>query len=566
VNTHSRTFSTPLPLAENVENSTTWETRHEHLKQFIEPMFDAPYLWKGTDRVMILYRSSFATCCGELLRLMPAELVNKTLYPVGYEAGSRSAEFILERTGTTKLTERIRQCLMYSDFCGFTSFELKELNVDLARSQFHCVVSMTSSIEADGYLLNPPSGPRRRVCVMQAGYLSGAVTRLSGLSIRFEETACRGEYAERCELVGSPDLPSVGNRSKAYRTHDSAGSEARLGKKTKFQHADVEVHSETDFAGDSPALRSLWLRLRRIAGTRVPILIYGETGVGKELVARNAQKLSDRSDKPFVAVNCGALPESLIDAELFGVEKGAFTGAIQSRPGKFERAHTGTLFLDEIGLLSPTSQGRLLRVLEDGTFDRLGGHTEHVDVRLIAATNIDLAAAVEKKEFRIDLYYRLCAITLYVPPLRERKEDILPIAYFVLRGLEKELRSHWKGFSIQVEKALLLHDYPGNVRELRQIVTAAASFTEEGDTIDMSALSASGIKLSTSQMQRTPANLLGEDPRVIANRMLANGLDIKEFEQTCIVQALETAGGNLSRAARLLGLTRRQLEYRVKGA
>ncbi len=533
------------------------------LRRLVAPIFDAPYLWTGANRIMVIYRSTITRLLGAFFELMPAASIDKALREVGYVAGVRSAEHVLEKDQESDFFENAHRCLVYNDFCGYTCFEIERLDVDLRRRHFHCVVRMTSSIEADGFLQSSAMKGERRVCAMQAGYLSGVMTRLAGMNIRFDEHVCRVEYAESCLMVGDVERKPETARASFAGMPRKAESERPEVRPSPASYIGDPVFG---LAGASPALQSLRSRLGRIAKASVPILITGETGVGKDVLARAAHSMSRRQGKPFLAINCGAISESLIDAELFGFEKGAFTGATESRRGRFENAHLGTIFLDEIGLLSRHSQGKLLRILDDGMFERVGGAERRVDVRIIAATNLDLLAEVHNGRFREDLYYRICAIKLHIPPLRERKEDILPIAYVLLAKLENELHCKWQGLSRAFESALINYDFPGNVRELRQIVAAAASFTEDGSMIDLPALSAAGIRLERRSMRGADdaspgaVGALGE----LSQQVIGGAIKMKDIQHHLIGDALAASEGNLAAAARLLGLSRRQVEYWVK--
>lgn len=226
--------------------------------------------------------------------------------------------------------------------------------------------------------------------------------------------------------------------------------------------------------GNSKSMQEIFRFIERVALSDISILISGESGTGKELVAQAIHKQSQRKNNPFVAVNCGAIPESLLESELFGHEKGAFTGAYAQKRGKFELAHTGTLFLDEIGELVPTLQVKLLRFLQDRKIQRVGGNQSiDLDVRIIAATNRDLKRDMENHLFREDLYYRLKVVPLHIPPLRERKDDIVPLAQYFLNKTCRENRRPIMSLSSEAETALLIHLWPGNVRELENVISRA---------------------------------------------------------------------------------------------
>lgn len=302
--------------------------------------------------------------------------------------------------------------------------------------------------------------------------------------------------------------------------------------------------------GRSAAMREIFHTVERVAPTRATVLIAGESGVGKDMIARAIHQHSPRRTKPYVKINCTSLPENLMESELFGYEKGAFTGATTSKPGKFELADGGTAFLDEIGDVPGNIQVKLLRILQERQFERLGSNvTRNVDVRVIAATNVDLRAALEQGRFREDLYYRLNVVPINVPPLRERMEDIPFLAMHFVKKLSAELGSVAKQISPAGIDRLLTHRWPGNVRELE-------------NTLERSLVLAAGEVLE-------PADIRIEAPRnahpIAAGQapLLPEGETLEHWEQMMIREALRRANGNKSQAARILGLTRNALRYRL---
>jgi PAS domain S-box-containing protein len=299
----------------------------------------------------------------------------------------------------------------------------------------------------------------------------------------------------------------------------------------------------THFILASPVMHRFMALVDRVAGHTETVLITGETGTGKELIARTIHESSPRRGRPWVDINCAALPENLVESELFGYEKGAFSGADASKPGLFEMADKGTLFLDEIGELQLHTQVKLLRVLDGQPFYRLGGHRKiRVDVRIVAATNQDLEAAVKDGRFRQDLFHRLGQFQLHVPPLRERPEDIVALAEHFLR-----LKAPSKNFSTQAISALLSHSWPGNIRELRNLV-AKMAMEFSGFEIDFSRLSAA--------LTGEPAAL-----RQTASMPVSN---LESMEEQMIIKALERTGGQRTLAAEQLGISRRTLSRKLK--
>jgi DNA-binding NtrC family response regulator len=304
--------------------------------------------------------------------------------------------------------------------------------------------------------------------------------------------------------------------------------------------------------GRSPAMQEIFAAIERVAPTRATVLLAGESGVGKDLIARAIHFHSPRRDRPMVKINCTALPENLMESELFGYEKGAFTGAQTTKPGKFEQADTGTVFLDEIGDVPPAIQVKLLRVLQEREFERLGSNvTRHIDVRVIAATNTDLREALEQGTFREDLYYRLNVVPLNVPPLRERKQDIPFLAEHFVRKLAPETGSRVESISDAAMEKLVGYHWPGNVRELENIVERGLVMCTGTQ------LEAADIKLENAPGRSAAARAPNEAP------FLPEGLTLDEYERDLIREALRRADGNKSQAARLLGLTRNALRYRL---
>ena len=303
--------------------------------------------------------------------------------------------------------------------------------------------------------------------------------------------------------------------------------------------------------GRSEAMQEIFATIERVAPTRATVLLAGESGVGKDLIARAIHFHSPRRDRPLVKINCSALPENLMESELFGYEKGAFTGAVGSKPGKFEQADTGTVFLDEIGDVPAAVQVKLLRILQEREFERLGSNvTRHIDVRVIAATNQDLRAALEQGTFREDLYYRLNVVPMNIPPLRERRPDIPFLANHFLRKLEPDSGHVVEGISDAAMEKLVAYHWPGNVRELENVIERALILCRGNQ------LEADDIKLEMAPRSR---------PAVDSNQhhFLPEGLTLDQYEQELIREALRRADGNKSQAARLLGLTRNALRYRL---
>jgi len=306
-----------------------------------------------------------------------------------------------------------------------------------------------------------------------------------------------------------------------------------LGERYKFEN----------IIGSSPAMQEIFATIMRVAPTRATVLLAGESGVGKDMIARAIHQHSPRKDRPFVKINCTAIPENLMESELFGYEKGAFTGANISKPGKFEQANTGTVMLDEIGDVPASVQVKLLRILQEREFERLGSNkTQQTDVRVIAATNVDLRAALEQGTFREDLYYRLNVVPMNIPPLRERKEDIPYLVDHFVKKFGGEI-------SEGALERLVSYHWPGNVRELENV-------------IERSILLAKGPRVEADDI-KIESGIGRARPAFSAEAFLPEGMTLDQYEQSIIREALKRANGNKSQAARLLGLTRNALRYRL---
>lgn len=298
-----------------------------------------------------------------------------------------------------------------------------------------------------------------------------------------------------------------------------------------------------NIVGHSPEMQEIFATVTRVAPTRATVLLAGESGVGKDMIARAIHEHSPRKGRPFVKINCTAIPENLMESELFGYEKGAFTGANISKPGKFEQADTGTVFLDEIGDVPASIQVKLLRILQEREFERLGSNkTQHTDVRVIAATNVDLRAALEQGTFREDLYYRLNVVPMNIPPLRERKDDI---PYLV----EHFAKKYGGEISEGALERLMSYHWPGNVRELENVIERSILLAQ-GPRVE-----AQDIKIETGAARARPS--------ISTDAFLPEGMTLDQYEQSIIREALKRADGNKSQAARLLGLTRNALRYRL---
>jgi len=318
----------------------------------------------------------------------------------------------------------------------------------------------------------------------------------------------------------------------------------------------MEEIDRQDIVGVSEGMTKIFEVIKKVAPSTTTILITGETGTGKELVANAIHNNSPRRKNPFIKINCSAIAENLMESELFGYEKGAFTGAVSSKAGRFELAHKGTLFLDEVGEVPKDMQVKLLRVIQDQEFERVGGlQTIKVDVRIITATNRNLMQDVKDGRFREDLYYRLNVLPIHVPPLRERTEDIPPLTAFFIQKFNKKLDRHVRGLDPAVSELFSTYDWPGNIRELENLIERLVLMTQ-GETIrlgdvpqELVAAAAASVVLRAADQKKPFKDVIREKT--------------EEVERQMIIRVLEECEGNISKAAKQLGLSRKGLHLKL---
>jgi len=440
-----------------------------------------------------------------------------------------------------------------------------------ARAGFAAAV-WRDSYEAAQHLLHvgPSDEP---VCWTLTGFASGYLSRATGRAVYCVEEACVARGDAVCRMVGrpreawgptiEPHLPYFEQEcldAALQALRDELRQTERRLRATRRQVAAADT-AATVVGGlvvRSEALRGLVEQARRVAAVDATVLVTGESGSGKERIARLLHDHSPRAEGPFVAVNCGALPDPLLEAELFGHARGAFTGAGTDRAGLFEAAHHGTLFLDEVGEVSAALQVKLLRALEERRVRRLGETRDRpVDVRIVAATNRDLAQAVREGRIREDFYYRLRVVELRIPPLRERREDILPLAHHFLALAAERFGRRLSGFTGDASERLLRHDWPGNVRELRNAVEHAAVFARD------SRVEAADLPPSASPVAGPPPAASAETPPGPAAPPAASER-LEEVERAHILAVLAATGGNRAAAARRLGIGTATLFRKLK--
>jgi transcriptional regulator with GAF, ATPase, and Fis domain len=521
--------------------------------------------------MLLVHAEAQATLREELIETLGLERARGIFARMGYESGVRDAELVRTRAQSANGNQAFMTGPQLHTLEGIVKSTPLKLEIDPVAGKFYGEDLWENSWEGQWH--------RRRygihsepVCWSQIGYACGYTSTFMGQPILYKEVECVGMGHNHCRVIGKPveEWEDAAEYERFFNRESIAEQlielqtqvvqlRSAIGKKEKLP---------ADIVGNAPAFLAACDLLKQAANSQITVLLLGETGVGKEVFARSLHDMGPRSGKSFVAINCAAIPHDLVESELFGVEKGAYTGALASRPGRFERASGGTLFLDEIGDLPLSAQAKLLRVLQEGEVERLGDDKlRKIDVRLVAATNVDLKTLVKEGKFRSDLYYRLNAYQIPIPPLRERKEDISLLAK---RFMEKYSAIHGKklrGFTDKAKRALLTYSWPGNIRELQNMIDRGVLLAPGGSRIEVNHMFSSyssehalefGIG-SNGSLDSTRWEA-GED---LCEAVFNGVMTLGQVEAMLIESAVDNARGNLSAAARMLGLTRPQLAYRL---
>jgi len=529
-------------------------------------------IWLDEERMVLVHGTEMRALRRELIESLGMERARRMLMRMGFIAGQKDADTVYKVEPDADDLEAFMLGPESHMLTGQVKVEAVKVEIDRERGHFHCIVNWMNSFEADVFQAEFGIA-EQPVCWVQLGYASGFTSRFLGRTVIYRETQCVGCGAAHCRIEGRPveEWPDGDELLKMLEPERIVDELSELHSQVnRLRRRIEEDRGFVDIVGSSEKLLTAVRLVERVARSKVTVLLLGETGVGKDLFARALHRASTRSGGPMIAVNCAAIPRDLIEAELFGVMKGAYTGADQDRPGRFERAHGGTLFLDEIGELSLQAQAALLRVLQEGELERVGdSRTRKVDVRLVAATNEDLEKAVKEGRFRADLLYRLNVYSVTVPPLRERLDDLPDlIRHFV----DKYNEVHGKKVRGTTDMAMSLlrgYDWPGNIRELANTIERGVILAENNGLIEASDIFPHVAVTDTSAVLGRDGTLVEQEAggtQVPGDDFFSSGLSLEEFELGLMRQALNRSNGNVSQAARLLGLTRPALDYRLRKA
>lgn len=535
-------------------------------------------IWLAEQRTVLMGLGALSSFRKEIITTLGMERGKGFFMRLGYYSGMRDAELAKKLNPHATPDEAFLTGPQLHCLRGMVKVVPLVLEYDPKKKHFYAEFEWIDSFEVEicrmslGQLNEP-------ACWMLLGYACAYSSHFTGLDIQFREVECRGQGDQHCYIVGkvATEWPDHEEFSHFFREAPLIDELYELQSRIADLEQSLGFPEDLPKAiGEAPPFTSALEMIDRGANAEVTMLLIGETGTGKEVLARRVHSMSTRKEGPFVAINCAAIPPELIESELFGVEKGAFTGATQSRKGRFERANGGTIFLDEVVELSPRAQAALLRVIQEGELERVGDdQTRKVDVRIVAATNEDLAEAVKAGRFRADLFYRINAYMVVIPPLRERQNDIALLAEHFRKRYEKLYRKATLGFTDRALAALHEHDWPGNIRELENTIERGIILTDEQGFINEQSLfntrwkqekpeSAQIRKINTrsGQLENRSVESLVLDS--LSEQVLSQEISIEAVEKALIDKAMQKSDGNISAAARLLGLTRAALAYRLK--
>lgn len=526
-------------------------------------------------RMLLLHGFSLAILRREIIDKMGSDKAREMFSRLGYQQGVEDYRHLKEK-GIDNIDDLLSIAPLLREKEGFVhNLAIERMQFDDKTGEFWGDYLWENSWEAEAHLdqCGVSGSP---ACWMMTGYACGFTTAVMGRPILWREVECRAMGHAHCRVVAMPleEGDDLYQHLSFMKIEDFISTPksgridlGQLGSGSSSGNASpVDL---PDLVGASPAFNRAATLLQKVAGTDSTVLLTGESGVGKERFSQALHSISHRAGKPFISINCAAIPSELVEAELFGVEKGAFTGATASRAGKFERANGGTLFLDEVSSLPFHAQGKLLRVLQEREVERVGGsEVRSIDIRLVAAANVNLKEEVKQGRFREDLFYRLNVFPIEIPPLRKRRDDIPLLLNLFIHKFSSISGKTINGITKTAVDALMRYSWPGNIRELVNICERAVILADEGGSLDLEHLFTSEEILEAQEDMAGRQDDMGDalqiDTYSAVESILNHAVSFEDVESMMLEQALDRSEGNVSAAARLLNLKRGQFEYRMK--
>lgn len=543
----------------------------EDIRQLIRFEGETGHIWLDQQRMLLLHASAFGSMRSELIESFGEDYARSMLTHMGYKAAEYDAQLAKRLRPEADMKTQFLVGPQLHALEGIVSPEVVHLEIDPENDHYYGEFIWNNSFEASEHL-RLYGVTDKPVCWHLVGYATGYTNGFMREPIYYKEVECVGKGDKQCRIVGKPlsEWGDTEDFSHMFSLKSLAKKLKSLEDEIKFLRK--EITPAEKIIADSASIQDVMYLLSKAAETDVTVLMLGETGVGKEVFSQSLHKMGNRRKEPFVAVNCAALPRELVESELFGVEKGGYTGADKSRKGRFERANGGTLFLDELGELNERAQAKLLRAIQTGEFERVGGSEKiKVDVRLIAATNADLAKRVQEGTFRADLYYRLNVFPIMIPPLRERYADIPGLIRKFVDRYGKKYGKHILGVTDEALRRFYAYQWPGNIRELENIVERGVILADDHGHIGANHV-CMGMPETDNQYM-----VVGEQGNLehcakkpihsfdlLLEQMLKQGVELELLEHRLLEKALYKAEGNVLETARLLGMTGPQCRYRLK--
>ncbi len=533
-------------------------------------------IWLNDQRMVLWRSSTYGAMRRELIASLGQDQARSLLTRVGYGAGARDAELVMRMWPGGDPANVFNAGPRMHKLEGIVRPETVRFEFDIGKGDFFADFLWHDSSEDDEHIAAFGMGTES-ACWMQVGYASGYATAFMGKPIIYREVACRSAGAEVCRVVGQPadqwdhpeqDLRYFTPQASTERVRRALVPVTPVAPAARRPASALSAQGSEDLIGISPGFSAARHLIERVAPTQASVLFTGPSGSGKELFAQTLHQMSPRAGQRFMAINCAAIPENLLESELFGYEKGAYTGAAKQTKGKVELANGGTFFLDEVGDLPMALQAKLLRFLQERVIERVGGQKLiAVDARIVAATNVDLRAEVAAGRFREDLFFRLNVFPIALPALKDRRDDIPLLMESFLRKYSLAHGREVSGFTPRAVQALLQYHFPGNVRELQNLVERGVIMVEPDEAIDVHHLFRGGESLDVDALG------LGSGGRLVQTNALlapaassaAKGERAAARKSAMVYQtALLDARYNVAEAARQMGLTRAQMAYRAR--